>query len=217
MDTPTIDRLRPADTWSARVPLAPLKSRWLAAALLVVVALTGVVMWGLLTVRAVDETAAGFARSDLPGELTADLRPGTWNVFVEGGADVERVTVSHPDGRPVEVVRRDGVGPAYDRQGSVATRVASFVLPRGGEWPGMTIRVDGTAEDPGATFAVGADDELTFAGEQRWGILALLVVNLGVAVLIVVVPIVRWRRHRDPSVAGAVPGTVPVSSEEVRP
>lgn len=200
-DNPSVDRSQRVTVWPA-----PPKSRWLLAVALVLIALVSVMMWGLLTVRATDATAKGFARSDLPGELTADLHPGVWNVYVEGEATVERVSVSYPDGRRVPVTRTDGGGSTYERQGFSATRVASFTLPLGGERPGMRVRVDGTAETPDVTFAVAAADELTYVEAQRWGLLALVVVNVGAAVAVVAVPILRRRRHRG-SEAALEPGS----------
>lgn len=180
---------------SSITSLPPLRSRWVLSALLVVVALVCVVMWGLLTLWATDATGKAFARADLPGELTTDLHPGVWKVYAEGPAAVDRVTVAYPDGRPVEVDRVDGAGSAYDRGGFTAIPVATFELPLGGEWPDMEISVTGSAEDPDTTFAVGAADELTPMDQQRWGMLALLVVNVGAALAIGVVPLVRRRRQ----------------------
>lgn len=117
------ERSSPDGTAPVPGPWRPLRSRWLLALALVVVALASAVMWGYLTTVAVDETAKSFARADMPGEVTADLRPGTWNVYAEGPARVDRVTVTDGDGRPVEVTRPGtAVARPMPTPGSAATR-----------------------------------------------------------------------------------------------
>ena len=176
--------------------LRPLRSRWLLAALLVLVALATVVMWAFLTKATVDATADSLLRGDVPGGLTADLHPGTWNIYAEGPVTIRDVTVTHADGRPVPVTERRPTGAGYERGGNEANLMAEFDIPVGGMSGELRIAATGTTE-PGAegSFAVGAADEFGVIGFQRWGIVALLTVNLSAAVLVVVVPIIRHRRH----------------------
>ena len=176
----------------------PLRSRWLLAALLVIVALATAVLWAFLTKAAVDATADAFLRGDVPGELTADLHPGTWNIYAEGPVTIRDLTVTHADGRPVPVTEHPPTGAGYERGGTQANLIAEFDIPIGGMSGELRIAATGTTE-PGAegAFAVGAADEFGVIGFQRWGMVALLAVNLSAAVLVVVMPIVRHRRHAN--------------------
>jgi hypothetical protein len=166
------------------------------AALLVLVALATFVLWALLVGVAADATADSFERGDVPGEVTTDLHPGTWNLYAEGPVTIQDVTATRKDGRPVQVTEHSPTGADYDRGGSQARLVADFDIPLGGMSGELTVAVTGTTE-PGAegAFAVGAADEFDFLGIQRWAMVALLAVNLTAAVLIGVVPIIRRRRH----------------------
>ncbi len=176
--------------------LPPLRSRWLLATALVLVALATFVLWAVLARVATDATADSFLRTEVPGELTTDLRPGTWNVYAEGPVTVQEVTVTRDDGRPVKVTEHSPTGAGYDRGGSQADVVAEFDIPLGGMSGELTIAVSGTTERGAeGAFAVGAADEFDFLGIQRWAMVALLAVNLTAAVLIGVVPFVRRRRH----------------------
>lgn len=172
----------------------PLRSRYLLAVVLVLVALVSVVMWGLLTVRATDDLAAGLDRTSVPGELTVDLHPGRWILYGEGDLALDEVKVSYPDGREVPVTLDPASAATYEHQGRTSDAVAAFDLPLGGEWPDMRIVIDGRGTEPDAAVALAASDQFDQLGRQRWGMLALLVVNVGAAVVIVVVPLMRHRR-----------------------
>jgi hypothetical protein len=174
--------------------LSPLRSRYLLAAALVLVSVGSVVMWGLLTAWSTEGLAAGLDRTEVPGELTVDLHPGEWMLYAEGDVTVDRVQVRDPDGREVPVEQDPGDGTPYEYRGRTAEAVASFELPRVGELPDMQIVVEGSGADPEATVAVAEADRFDHLSVQRWGMLALFVVNVGAAVLSVVVPLVRHRR-----------------------
>ena len=179
----------PAATWR------PLRSRYLVAALLVLVAVVATSMWAMLSIAATDSAGRSFERSDVPGDLTLDLHPGTWNIYLEGPASVDAIKVTDADGTPVAVNTAELDGATYNRGGFRSQQIASFEVPLGRAAPQMQIAVTGIAQDPDTTFAVGASGDLADLGVQTWGMVALLVVNLGAAVAIVVTPIVRRRSH----------------------
>lgn len=189
---------------SPQVYAPPLRSRYLLAGLLVLVAFGSIVMWGLLTVWATEDLAAGLDRTTVPGQLTSDLHPGGWVLYAEGDVAVEQVHVTRSDGREVPVTLDPDIGTSYEYRGRASEPVASFDLPLGGEWPDVRIDVDGRAADPDSTVALAAADRFDHLGWQRWGMLTLFVVNVGAAVAIVVVPLVRRRRA-----VRAEPGAVP--------
>lgn len=180
--------------------LPPLRSRYLLAAALVLVAVGSIVMWGLLTAWSTEDLAAGLDRTEVPGELTVDLHPGEWMLYAEGDVTIDRVQVRYPDGREVPVDQDPDGGTAYEYRGRTAEPVASFELPRVGELPDMQIVAEGSSDDPEATVAVAEADQFDHLSVQRWGMLALFVVNVGAALAIVIVPLVRHRRatHADP-------------------
>jgi hypothetical protein len=193
---PDFADVEPAQGASDATVLPPLRSRYLLAALLVLVALVTFVLWSFLAMAAIDATADNYLRGDLPGELTSDFHPGTWNVYAEGPVTVTGITVTDAEGTAVTVTTGDGSDMDYDRWGSSATLAGSFDVPRGGMSGEMRIKVTGSAESGGeATFAVSADDELDYLRLQHWGMVALLAVNLGAAVAIIITPIIRRRRH----------------------
>jgi hypothetical protein len=173
----------------------PLRSRYLVAALLILVAVVAASMWAMLSIAATDSAGRSFERSDVPGDLTLDLHPGTWNIYLEGPASIDAIKVTDADGTPVAVNTAELDGATYNHGGFRTEQIASFEIPLGGTASQMQIAVTGIAQDPDTTFAVGAADDVGDLGVQTWGMVALLVVNIGAAVAIVITPIVRRRRH----------------------
>lgn len=174
--------------------LRPLRSRYLLAVLLVAVALVSAVSWGLVTLAGVDATADSFARTDVPGEFSVDVHPGSWDLYAEGGADLDGIVIT--DERGDDVAVGPATSSAYERDGRTVEPVGSFEVPLGGEFT-YRIGVTGTG-DAGETptLAVGPRDDVESFTRQRPLVLVLLAVNVGAAVAIVVVPVVRWRRNR---------------------
>ncbi|MEI8081372.1 MAG: hypothetical protein WCI74_05950 [Actinomycetes bacterium] len=183
--------------------IRPLRARYWLVAVLPLVAVVCVVMWGFSTLVAVSATAEGFSRGDVPGEVTIRARPGTWYVYSEGGAAVNEVSVLAPNGSLVPVTMT-AAGPGYDWGGVQGYSVGTFEVPVG-MMGSYRIVVKGSGDEFGnGNFAVGTFDIASFVIKQQWGMLALLVVNIGAGLAIAFVPIIR-RRHRRRVAAASVP------------
>lgn len=183
----------PMGTVSA--PTRPRPARYLLVALLVLGALVAIASNALLSSAAIDATAKSFARSPLPGTITTDLHPGTWNVWREGGGTVDAVTVVDPSGRTFEVRLGDD-GSTYRYNGMESTKVASFDVPRGGQVIDARVTVSGTGEMGDTTVAVGPADEFSYVDRAKYGTIVVVLIDLVVIALIVVAPIL-WTRRRD--------------------
>lgn len=172
--------------------LRPLRSRYVLVVLLPLVALVAVVLWALTADARATASAETYPRSDIPGSITVQPRAGTWFVYAEGATRDFDVEVVAPDGTQVPV-RELQAGGVYEIRGTQAEAVASFDVPAMTD-TGYTVRAVGSP-DPQATFAVGDDDLIGWTRLSQVAGLALLLVNAGAAVAIVVVPIARYRRH----------------------
>lgn len=173
----------------------PDRSRYVIVALLV---LGGLIAFGtnaFITSAAIDATAKSFARSTIPGTITTDLHPGTWNVWLEGPGTIDDVRVTDRSGATIDV-RMGGGGTGYTRDGFTASKVASFEIPRGGMMSGARIAVNGSAEFPEVAFSVGPADEFGYVDIARYGTVVVIAIDLLAIALIVIVPIVRARRRR---------------------
>jgi len=178
----------------------PLRSRYVLVVLLPLVALLSAVLWSITTYSGASSAAAGYPRSAIPGDVTVDVHPGTWVVYQEAASRDFTVSVVAPGGTdvPVRYIRGQG-GYVYDFQGAQATAVAAFDVPVGVTGT-YTVTAVGQA-DPQGTFAVGEDNQIGWAAVNGWAIVGLLLVNLGAAAAIALVPLVRYRRQLSPASA----------------
>lgn len=185
----------------ARSPVArdaprPLRSRYLLVVLLPLVALVSAVLWSITVYAGAGSAAESYPRGTVPGRVTVDIHPGTWVVFAEATMRDFTVRVVTADGTevPVRYIRGEG-GYLYDVHGAQATAVAAFDVPVG-VVEQYTVTSVGEPDGQGS-FAVGEDSQITWSRVNGWATVALLLVNLGAAAAIVVVPIVRYRRLRS--------------------
>lgn len=188
----------------ARLPaLKPSRMRYVLVALLPIVALVCAVLWGYAVYETVGASTDNLVRGSVPGEITMDLHPGTWYIYAEGSATVQSIRVTDQDGQPV-AVKPSSAG-TYDRGGSQARAVGQFEVKPGPSAGGVhRIAVTGTGTgDPPGDFAVGTFSVNGFMQPQLWGIGALLLVNVGSAIAIAVVPIIRARRRTAAANAAA--------------
>ena len=178
----------------------PLRSRYVLVVLLPLVALLSAVLWSITTYSGASAAAEGYPRGSIPGAVTVDVHPGTWVVYQEAAIRDFTVTVVAPDGTavPVRYIRGQG-GYVYDVHGAQATAVAEFDVPVGVTGT-YTVTAVGQV-DPQGSFAVGEDNQIGWATLNGWAIVGLLLVNLGAAAAIALVPLVRYRRHLTPSSA----------------
>jgi hypothetical protein len=179
----------------AREVPKPLRSRYLLVLLLPLVALVSAVLWSITVYAGAGSAAEGYARGTIPGQVSVEVHPGTWVVFEEATTRDFTVRVVAADGTevPVRYIRGEG-GYVYDFHGAQATAVAAFDVPVGVNEQ-YTVTSVGEADSQGS-FAVGDDSQLGWSRVSLWATVALLVVNVGAAAAIVVVPIVRYRRRR---------------------
>lgn len=171
-----------------------MRSRYALVALLVLGALLSLATDTFITSGAIDATAKTFMRTSLPGTITADLHPGTWNVWLEGPGVIDHVTVVDSSGRAIDV-RMGGGGVSYTRDGFTAAEVASFDIPRGGMMSGVRITATGTPDVRETTFAIGPADEFHYVDLAHYGTAAAILIDLLVIGLLIVVPILRYRRR----------------------
>lgn len=176
----------------------PLKSRYLIVVLLPLVAVVAGVLWAFAVADAAAAHGESYPRSDIPGTITLEPRVGSYVVYSEGASRDFTVRVLAPDGTQVAVEALQS-GSVYEIGGTMADAVASFDVPTMTS-TGYTVEAVGTA-DPQGSFAVGDDDLIGWARANQIAAVSLLVVNVGAAIAIAVVPLVRYRRQRV-----AVPG-----------
>lgn len=171
----------------------PPKSRYLAVVLLPIAALAAVGLWSTAVDSWVDAKAESFYRYPAPADITLSLHPGTWTVYKEGSVGtIGSVTVTGPAGQPVTLANASGS--SYDLgTGTNADPVVKFTVAPGAMGDYRIVVTGG-----GTTFAVGDFDIPDTIGANsgiEWPMLALLAVNVGVAIAIAIVPLVRYRRQ----------------------
>ena len=154
-----------------------------------VVALTGAfaaLLWSSAVTTAVTASLEA-ATHGPPSGLTVTAHPDPWFVYTEDGSRVSRVSVTAPDGSSLPVTLTSstfGYGP--HREGR---QVARFELPAGAGLVDLRVVVDvvdAAQSDPAATIAVTTFDVAGFENVHRWGMVALLVVDLGAAATVLV-------------------------------
>ena len=189
MTTPMRETLVPPATLSPGSK--PPKSRYLLVVLLPLVALFTVVAWGFTSSWAASDMSQAWDRADVPGQLVLELHPGTWYIYQEATLSAPTFRVLGPGGTPVVV--EPASGGDYTNGGSGGSLAARFEVPPGVTTGGQyTIVAD--SRDVQGEFAV---TDVDVAGRQRVEQIAqwiLLAVNVGAAIAIAVVPIVRSRR-----------------------
>lgn len=186
----TIVGAPPTEVSSGRqTAFKPLRSRYLVAALLVIIGVVAAAGWAGARSSASDSDYFRNAHADVPGVLTV-AHPGAFKIFVENGTLTSvQVTDSTGANVPITMNRPPKSMPNYG--GFTIKEVARINIPPGSDRPGpVKVAVTGNA----TAFAVGESGNASELGIDVWGILALLVVNLGAAGAIVIVPIIRGRR-----------------------
>ena len=199
IDKPIANETKPAPGLTS---FRPLRSRYVIAVLLPLVALIGVLGWSFAAGSAADQKYLNMQELAVPGVVTVHGGGGTYFVYAQGSlTTVTGVRVTDAAGTVIPVTMKTvEVG---NFAGLSPRRVASFTVPEQvprNPSPGYSVEPSGPAYRvalTGSGFArVGDYDATEFLRWDRWGMATLLLVNVGASMAIVVVPIVRQRRHR---------------------
>ncbi len=175
---------------AGRPGLRPLRSRYVVAALLALVALVAALGWNGSVWSVGDQKYLNMQQTSLPGTVTLQGGGPTYYVYAEGITDVTNVRVTNTAGQVFSVTMRTR---QVDNFGGWSPRQVAVFDVRNGPRPPLPLRVEVT----GSGYArVGGYDATQVVGLERWSIAALLVVNFGAAIAVVLVPIVRRRRHQ---------------------
>ena len=172
--------------------LRPLRSRYVVAVLLPLVAIMAVSGWYGAVWSSKEQTYLNMPEHTLPAVVVLNGRPGTYWVYGQGATEVTGIRVTDANGRviPVQTLRPRSV---EDYGGLSPKEIARFeavrFLPPTGPIP-LRVEVTGSG-----TIRIG-ERSPTFLGWERWGMAALMTVNVGAAVAIIVVPVARRRRRR---------------------
>lgn len=176
-----------------RIP-QPLRSRWILVALLPIIGFISMLMWDFASYSAADAFNRAFQRGPVGSTLSVTVHPGTWFVYDEGMG-----------GATVRVIDQSGntvpLGSAFSLSipliaDTAPVPIASFEVPIGGlqEW-----RVESNSPTRDGQIAVGDVNLVAWALPQQIGSQVLFVVLVATAILIAVVPAVRFRRMRTAS------------------
>jgi len=194
----SVTQAQPTGTPAARSPhRGPSRARFIPAILLPLAGIAAALMWGFAALVAVSATADGFIRGNVPGTISAELHPGTWYLYAEGGATVRTVRVTGPGGRAAPVTMTSPVSVGYDHGGNSARQIGRFDV-RPGQMGRYRVTASGTTQYYGnGGLAVGEFSVAGFMRPQRLGIAALLLVNITSGVAIAVAPAIRRSRRRS--------------------
>lgn len=158
----------------------------LLAGVLALVGAFAALLWSSAVTTAVTASLEA-ATHGPPSGVTVTTHPDPWFVYTEDGSRVSHVSVTAPDGSTLPVTLTSstfGYGP--HREGR---QVARFEVPAGAGLVDLRVVVDvvGAAQsDPAATVAVTTFDVAGFENVHRWGLVTLLVVDVGAATAVLV-------------------------------
>lgn len=196
----------PTQSLASSTPAAtPRRSRLrlLYASLLVVVGAFAALMWAGTAETAVTASLEAATHGVAQG-LSVTAHPDTYFVYSEDGTAVAGITVAAADGSrlPVTLMSESFTyGP--HREG---LQVGSFEVPVGAGLADYRVVVATTDEQGGSPIAVTTFDVAGFNRTLRWGVGALLVVNISVAVVLLVSSGGTTRPGALPSPAGSTTG-----------
>lgn len=177
----TATSTKPSVSWS-----------WIAG-LITIVGVVGAIVWGLTAYSSIGDRMDGFARTSLPGRLTAPLdTTGTYAVFFEA-ADTDGVPVldlraTDPAGNPVPVDRYDAEL-VFEHDDTMSRAIATFEARTPGDY---VVTASGDMPGP-ATFAVGRIPATGVAAVV--GAVVLLFASIGAGIVIALVTLLLRNRH----------------------
>ena len=176
-------------------PFRPLRARYILVGLLPLVALVAASFWLYAVGTTVSAKFDTFTTADIPGRATVSVRPGTWYIYATTGSTINTIQVTDPSGRSLPV-KASSAGTITGARGGMDFHAVGQFTVEVGQVGDALVTVDGTDPFRNGSFATGAFSINGFQGPQFGVVAALVVVNIGAAVAIVVVPIVRARRLR---------------------
>ncbi len=194
VDTPVVVTPPPVPTGPPSPRFRPLRTRYILAVLLPVAALVAALFWLFAVNETVNAKFDAFTRADIPGQTTVWVNPGTWYVYATTGSTINSIQVTDPSGQSLPVTASSAGAITGARGGRDSHAVGQFTVEVG-QVGDARVAVAGTDTLGGGSFAVGDFDINGFQAPQFWAVAALLVVNVGAAIAIIVVPIVRARRR----------------------
>lgn len=157
--------------------------RFPLAGLLVLGAALAALMWSATAQTAITASLDA-ATHGLAEGLTLTAHPDPYFVYTENGVAVSGITVTAPDGSALPVtLMSESFTYGPHREGR---QVGTFEVPVGSGLADYRIVVTTAQGQGGAAIAASTFDAAGFIRMNRWGIGALLSVNLGVAVALLI-------------------------------
>lgn len=137
-----------------------------------------------------DQKYINMQQTSIPGIVSLQGGGPTYFVYAEGLTTVTSVRVTNTAGQVFPVTMRTRT---VDNFGGLSPKQVAWFDVSNGPRPPLPLRVEVTGN---GYVRVGDYDATQVIGLERWLIAALLVVNFGAAIAVIVVPIVRRRRHQ---------------------
>jgi hypothetical protein len=122
------------------------------------------------------------------------VHPGTWYIYATTGSTINSIQVTDSSGQSLPVTASTAASVTGARGGRDFPAIGQFTVPVG-QVGDARVTVAGNDTLGGGSFAVGDYNGNSIQALQLWVMAALLVVNTGAAVAIILVPIARARRR----------------------
>lgn len=172
---------------SARPELS--RARYAIAALLPIVAILATLLWAGNVWNTGDARFFGMTQGNLPGSATVpNAAGGDWWVYSMAGTITDIHVTGSTGAIPVTMVGPTAIA---NYGGYRPHQVARFNVPMSGMGKPVQIEVTGS----GLGFVAGQHDLVGFGRLDFWAMAALLVVNIGSSIAIILVPIIKRRRQ----------------------
>ena len=196
VDTPVLVTPPPVSPPPAAGPAPryrPLRSRYILVVFLPLAALIAAVVSTFAVNDTVNAKFDSFPRAEIPGQATVWIHPGTWYIYATTGSTINSIQVTDPSGQALPV-KASSAGSITGARGGRDFHAVGQFTAKVGQVGDARVTVAGADTVGGGSFAVGDFNIQSYQGPRFWVLRALLVVNIGAAIAIVVVPIVRARR-----------------------
>lgn len=184
-----------ASATSVRARQRGSRLRFFAAALLLVVGTSAAFLWAAATNTAVTASLAAASHGQARG-LTITAHPDPYFIYSEDGTEATGISVTAPDGRALPVTPMSSsftYGP--HRNG---LQVGTFEVPPGAGLTSYLVVMTAANGEGDTAIGVTTFDVSGFNRVNRWGITALLAVNIAVATALLLLPRSRFSRRKAP-------------------
>lgn len=178
---------------------------------LIVAAVAGAILWGVLSFVAIGDTLDDFLRVPAPGSQEVQLEPRKYIVYFEGPGAGEDYTppieVSVRDARNEQPVGLSGYGAelTYSIGGHSGTAQATVTPPRAGRY----IVSAATTQEPSAGLEVALGESI--GGKIVRAILGAFAIGgllLVAGIILIVMTVAKRRRRPPPPPAPDAPGRI---------